>query len=76
MAFPKMFRVKQELEGPNLQDVYGTVRQQIRGLGLDKRTKPGQTVAITSGSRGVANIAEITKAVVDELKALKLQPFI
>ena len=76
MAFPKMFRVKQELEGPTLPDVYGGVREQIRNLGLEKQVKPGQTVAITSGSRGVANIAENTKAVVDDLKALKLQPFI
>jgi len=76
MAFPKMFRVKQELEGPALQDVYGSTRQQIRALGLEKKVKPGQTVAITSGSRGVANIAQITKGVVDELKAVKLQPFI
>jgi hypothetical protein len=38
--------------------------------------KPGQTVAITAGSRGIANVARITRAVVDELKALQLKPFI
>ncbi|OGB96076.1 MAG: hypothetical protein A2Z31_00285 [candidate division NC10 bacterium RBG_16_65_8] len=76
MAFPKMFRVKQELEGPMLADIPGAVRDTIRGLHLQEKVKPGQTVAITSGSRGVANIDRITKAVVDELKVLGLQPFI
>jgi hypothetical protein len=76
MAFPKMFRMKQELEGPMLADIPGSVRDTIRGLRLQEKVKPGQTVAITSGSRGVANIDRITKAVVDELKALGLKPFI
>ena len=76
MTFPKMFRVKQELEGPTLTDIPGSVRDTIRSLRLQERVKPGQTVAITSGSRGVANIARITRVVVDELKALGLKPFI
>ena len=76
MAFPKMFRVKQELEGPALADIPGAVRETMRSIRLQERVKPGQTVAITSGSRGVANINRITKAVVDELKALGLKPFV
>jgi Lactate racemase N-terminal domain len=76
MSFPKMFRVKQELEGPMLADIPGAVRESIRSLRLQEKVKPGQTVAITSGSRGVANIAKITRAVADEMKALGLKPFI
>lgn len=76
MAFPKMFRVKQELQGPMLADIPGAVRETMRSLKLTDRVKPGQSVAVTSGSRGVANIDRITKAVVDELKTLGLKPFI
>jgi hypothetical protein len=76
MAFPKMFRVKQELQGPALTDIPGAVRETMRSLRLQGQVKPGQSVAITSGSRGVANIDRITKAVVDELKAMGLKPFI
>jgi len=76
MAFPKMFRVKQELQGPMLTDIPAAVRETMRSLKLADRVKAGQTVAITSGSRGVANIDRITKAVVDELKTLGLKPFI
>jgi hypothetical protein len=57
-------------------DIPGAVRETVRSLNLANRVKPGQTVAITSGSRGVANIDRITKAVVDELKTLGLKPFI
>jgi hypothetical protein len=38
--------------------------------------KPGQTVAITAGSRGIANFAEIIRLLVDELRRIDLQPFI
>ncbi len=76
MTFPKMFRVKQELQGPMLADIPAAVRETMRGLQLADRVKPGQSVALTSGSRGVANIDRITKAVVDELKTLGLKPFI
>ncbi len=76
MSFPRMFRIKQQLEGPTLPDIPKAVRESIHSLHLENRVKPGQTVGITSGSRGVANIDRITRAVVDELKALGLQPFI
>ena len=76
MAFPRILRVKQTLEGPTLHDIPGAVRESIRALRLPGRVKPGQTVAITAGSRGVANIDRITRAVVDEMKGLGLEPFI
>lgn len=76
MTFPKMFRMKQELLGPMVTDIPAAVRETMRSLSLKEKVKPGQTVAITSGSRGVANISTITKAVVDELKGLGLKPFI
>lgn len=76
MVLPRMFRVKQRFEGPTLHDIPGAVRETMRGLHLQDKVKPGQTVAITAGSRGIANIDRITRAVVDEIKALGLSPFI
>jgi hypothetical protein len=73
---PHMVRLKQQLEGPTLANIPTVVRESVRALRLGDRVKPGQTVAVTSGSRGVANIAVITRAVVDELKAAALVPFI
>ena len=76
MGLPRMFRVKQRFEGPTAHDIPGAVRDTMGSLNLKARVKPGQTVAITAGSRGIANIATITRAVVDELKTLGLKPFV
>lgn len=76
MMFPKLFRLKQDLEGPRVVDIPGAVHGTLRSLGLQNRVKPGQSVAITAGSRGIANIGGITRAVVDEMKSLELRPFI
>jgi len=76
MVFPRMFRVKQRFEGPSLRDIPGAVRETMRSLHLQDKLKSGQTVAVTAGSRGIANIDRITRTVVDELKALGLAPFI
>ena len=45
-------------------------------LNLGERIKPGESVAISAGSRGIANIANILKAIVDHLKSLGACPFI
>jgi len=76
MGLPRMFRVKQRFEGATLHGIPVAVRDTMGSLNLKARVKPGQTVAITAGSRGIANIAAITRTVVDELKALGLKPFI
>ncbi len=76
MTFPRICRIKQRFEGPTLRDIPGAVRETMRTLHLQDKVKPGQTVAITAGSRGIANIDRITRTVVDELKALGLAPFI
>jgi hypothetical protein len=43
---------------------------------LRARVRPGETVAITVGSRGIAHIATITKAIVGHFQKLGAQPFI
>ncbi len=76
MNFPRMYRVKQRFEGPTLHNIPSAVRGTMASLHLGDKVKAGQTVAVTAGSRGIANIDRITRTVVDELKALGLKPFI
>ena len=76
MTFPRLFRLKQDLEGPRVVDIPAAVHDAMRSLGLQNRVTPGRSVAITAGSRGIANIGGITRAVVDEMKSLGLRPFI
>lgn len=76
MAYPRMMRLRQRFEAPTLADPAQAVRDQMAGLNLKDKVKPGQTVALTVGSRGIANMALIAKTVVEELKKLGAEPFI
>ncbi len=76
MEMPLMLRVRQDLAGPELADPLAEVRNQVRSLQLAAKVKPGQTIAITAGSRGITNIAGIVRTVVEECGALGLVPFI
>ena len=76
MQLPQMIRVKQTFESPRVASIPGEVAGQLEGLGLDQALHPGQTVAISAGSRGIANIAEIIKAACDHIKTLGAHPVI
>jgi uncharacterized protein (DUF362 family) len=76
MLLPRMYRVRQTFERPLVKDIRGTVGSELKKLSLEKNIKPGQRVAITAGSRGVANMASILKATVDHLKSLGARPFV
>ncbi len=73
---PTFFRLRQKFEAPRVADIPGEVERQLASLDLGKIIRPGASVAITAGSRGIANIAVITKAVVDHVKSLSARPFI
>lgn len=74
--FPRMFRLRQRFDARKVADIPGEVRQQLGSLKLNERIKPGQSVAITAGSRGIAHIGAITRAVVDHMKQIGAVPFI
>jgi len=76
MCYPKIFRVRQKFERPRVADVAHEVIKELGRLNLHERVQSGQTIAITAGSRGIANISLILKAVVDFCKSLRAQPFI
>ena len=76
LDLPKFFRIRQSFEGPTVQDVSGTVHEQLRKLSLEEKISPGQRVAITAGSRGIAGIHIVTKAIVDFVRSLEAVPFI
>ncbi len=75
-VLPKIALIKQKFKAPLINDIPGEIKNELSRLGLSSKVKKGDTVAITSGSRGISNIELITKTVVDELKNLGLKPFI
>lgn len=76
MQFPKMIRVRQTFDCPRVDDIPGTVEAELSKLQLSRKVRAGQSIAITAGSRGIANIATITRAIVDHCNRLGAKPFI
>jgi hypothetical protein len=76
--YPLIFRVRQSFQAPTLAvgQIPATIAAELSRLNLGQQVKPGQTVAITAGSRGVANIALILKAAVEHVQSLGARPFI
>jgi Lactate racemase N-terminal domain len=71
---PKWRRVAQRIEAPRLESISEAVAREMRKL--DGRVRPGMSVAIGVGSRGVARLAEIVRAAVAELQRRGARPFI
>jgi hypothetical protein len=59
-----------------VEDVTAEVERELAGLRLGETIRAGQSVAVTAGSRGIAQIPRIIKAIVDHLKGLGASPFI
>ncbi len=74
MPLPSMYRVRQSLHRQRLADIPTGVRTAMAEARLP--VKRGDAVAVGAGSRGVANIAVIVRAVVDHLKELGAKPFV
>ena len=73
-ALPRMLRVRQEFPQSTPLKIPASVAEQISRV--QDRLVPGTRVALTVGSRGIANIRGIVLAVLGELKAAGVEPFI
>jgi hypothetical protein len=69
----KLVRVRQKLVSNPIADVSAAVHAALDGL---KISVPQGDVGITAGSRGIANIAAITKAAGDWLRERGARPFL
>lgn len=78
VELPKMARVRQLLDKSHIEvsEIPGLVRRELDREEIRERIKPGMSVAITCGSRGVANIAVITRAIVDFVRECGGEPFV
>jgi len=76
MNFPRMLRVRQTFDATRVNDIPGEVDRQLATLNFSSVIRAGQTVAITAGSRGIANIAVILKGACDHLRRLGATPVI
>ncbi|MHB1422181.1 MAG: nickel pincer cofactor-dependent isomerase, group 22 [Gemmataceae bacterium] len=76
MIYPRLVRIRQQFERPMVADIPAAVTAALEPLNLSQRIKPGQTVALTAGSRGIANIPLVLRSTAAYLKKLGAKPFL
>lgn len=75
---PRMFRARQEFPRPRIEreDIPGMIFNLLSDERFAGRVKPGMRIAITAGSRGIANNDLTTKTIADWVKSRGARPFI
>lgn len=78
VPIPPMFLAEQSFPRPVIkpEDIPAVVNEQLSREPFRSKIKPGMQIAITAGSRGIANVALITRSVVDFVRACGAVPFI
>ena len=76
MEFPRICLVQQDFPDRRLGDIAVEARKQLEQADFASRVKPGARIAIGAGSRGIASLAVILKAVVDYWRAHGCRPFV
>jgi hypothetical protein len=76
VAYPHLVRIRQQFERPRVADIAAAVVAALEPLDLGRSIRPGHSVALTAGSRGIANIPLILRATASFLKKLGARPFI
>ena len=78
VPIPRMFRARQAFSPERIapEEIAAAVEAELGKAAIRARIRPGMTVAITAGSRGVANVAAITRAIAGFVKRCGATPFI
>src|SRR5688572_4572366 len=73
---PPMALVRQRFSREHIADVRASVAEALRASGLPSRLRPGARIAVTVGSRGIAQLPAIVGAAVATLRELGAEPFV
>ena len=78
VEIPRMLPIEQHFDSTHIpaEQVPEQVVRQLSRQEISCRFRPGMEIAITVGSRGIANIPEIIKAAADYLKERGAVPFL
>ena len=76
IELPEMIEMKQTYPRPTVPDIAREVQEQLEKSGIASRIQPGASIALTGGSRGIANIALILKETAAFVKSKGGHPFI
>ncbi|MCU0602345.1 MAG: nickel-dependent lactate racemase [Desulfobacterales bacterium] len=75
-SIPRVLKIRQNFERPVLGDVEAAVLDRLRSSHVLDRLRPGMSIAVGVGSRGISNQPLIVRVLVDRLKSQGARPFI
>ena len=75
-SLPKMFHLSQRYPASRSLDVGAILREGFDRKSLGPEIHPGMRVAVGVGSRGITNLAEIVRSVINLLRTYGAEPFI
>ena len=76
LANVELWRIKQDFPSRKLPDLTRSVRDEVRAAWPKAGIKAGERVALTVGSRGIANLAHMVIAICGEIRAHGATPVI
>ena len=78
IELPQMLQIKQKFDPQHIEpdDIPSSIAAEMSKPNVSGAIKPKQRVAITCGSRGLANHALITKSIVDYVKSKGANPIV
>lgn len=76
MPLPRMVQVEQHFDRTAVTDIDGSVEKALAEEGVLDSVRPGMSIAVTAGSRGISNIAAILRRVVRALEERGAKPFV
>jgi len=76
VSVPKFVKVRQVFNAPVLKNIEDSLLAQLNDEKIKSLLRPKMKVAVAVGSRGIANLPQITKTTIAFLKSQSIDPFI
>jgi len=76
MKYPNMYRIRQTIDAPVVDNIEEAVSRELESIQIPSLIKEGARIAITAGSRGIANIDTVLRQLVRILNEHSAQPFL
>lgn len=76
IPLPRMVPIETTFDRPVLADLPQAFVGKLRDSGVLRAIRPGMSIAVGAGSRGIANLPLVTRLLIDELKKAGARPFL
>ena len=75
-SLPGMHGVRQTFLRPRLENIEAQIERELAKETISQTVRPGAKVAVAVGSRGIRNLPQIVRTVIERIKKLGGEPFV